>query len=464
MYRHFTGGWKGSPSGAPLVRKWLERGLSFVDAYPLLVLGLIIVLAVIISLVLNRNSLPPAQDAGENDTWWAIALNLVHGEGYSLCIERYFPFCGPSNKATATREPLPVLLFAGLAWLAAESLWGAVSAEFIIYLSILVVTFLLTREWASPRAGLLAAFLWGLYIPAHQLITQVSGDLLAALLVSMGSLYSMRAGVSRHARDWLVAGTCLGLAVVTRSGTLVVAAVMIAGALLESWRRRLAFRELVTPVVILSSLVILFIAPWLIRNHLVLGRPVLGSSLIGYNLYRHNYMIDTESYFRHVGGKEGLAATQVLISRRTDLTGAENEAQMDLIYREEAVELIQAHPLRYVLLSAYRFLPLWFNWGYPEAYGNEPSRTDYAIMMFQAILLILAPLSLYRMLWRTWTLWGSILAVSLIYMAVDARLLYLIPVMPLVVSLSAGGAMRLLGKVIPQSFDDKTQSLPAIRV
>jgi hypothetical protein len=45
-------------------------------------------------------------------------------------------------------------------------------------------------------------------------------------------------------------------------------------------------------------------------------------------------------------------------------------------------------------------------------------------------------------------------------MAVDARLLYLIPVMPLVVSLSAGGATRLLGKLVPPSFYDKTQPLP----
>jgi hypothetical protein len=209
----------------------------------------------------------------------------------------------------------------------------------------------------------------------------------------------------------------------------------------------------------LSGLVMLFMAPWLIRNQLVLGRPVLGSSLIGYNLYRHNYMIDTSDYFRHVGGKEALAATQALLSRRTDLVGVENEAQMDLIYRDEAVQRIRAHPLRYALLSAYRFLPLWFNWGYPEAYGKDPSRTDYAIMVFQGFLLILALLGLYRTRWRTWPLWGSILAVSLIYMAVDSRLLYLTPVMPLVISLSAGGAMPMLRKLVPQSFHAKTQSV-----
>ena len=459
MASDLTGARKRSRSDSPLVRRWLDRGLSFVDSYPLYVLGGIIVLAVIVSLVLNRNSLPPAPNAGENDTWWVIALNLARGQGYSLCLERYFPFCGPSNQATATREPLPVLLFAGLARFSGESLWAAIAVEFFIYLSILIVIYLLTREWSNPRGGLLAALLWGLYIPAHQLISQVSGDLLAALLVSMGILYTMRARTSRRPRDWVIAGICLGLSVVTRSSTLAVAAVLIGGVALESFWLRLNLKDIVTPLLILSSLIMLIMVPWLIRNQLVLGRPVIGSSLIGYNLYRHNYMIDTSDYFRYVGGKEGLAAIQALLSRRTDLIGVENEAQMDLVYREEAMERIGAHPLRYLLLSAYRFLPLWFNWGIREAYGKEPGRTDYAIMVFQGILLILVPFGLSRVLWRTWPLWGSILAICLVYMAVNSRLLYLTPVMPLVISLSAGGAVRMIGKLGPQSFRAKKQAL-----
>jgi hypothetical protein len=424
------------------------------------VLGLIMILALAVSFARNRNDLPPVPDAGENDTWWAIALNLAQGDGYSLCLERYFPFCGSSNQATATREPLPVLLCAGLALLSGGSLWVAVLVEFVIYLSILIITYLLTLAWSNPRAALLGAFLWSLYLPAQHLISQVSGDLLATLLVSMGILYVMRARKSWHPRDWWVAGICLGMAAITRSGMLVVAAVIIGGLVVEAGWNRLSLQKIVRPAVMVSSLLILFMAPWLLRNQLVLGRPVFGSSLIGYNLYRHNYMIDTNDYFRHVGGQEGLAATETLISRRTDLLGVENEAQMDLVYREEAMKLIRAHPLRYILLSGYRFLPLWFNWGFPEAYGRQPSRTDYAIMIWQGILLILAIFGLYRTISRTWPLWGTILAVSLIYMAVDARLLYLIPVMPLVISLSASGAMQMLGKLIPRSFGDIKQSLP----
>ena len=105
-------------------------------------------------------------------------------------------------------------------------------------------------------------------------------------------------------------------------------------------------------------------------------------------------------------------------------------------------------------IVAYRFLPLWFNWGYPEAYARKPLRMDYAIMAFQGILLILALYGSLQTSWRTWPLWGSSLAVCLVYMAVDSRLLYLTPVMPLVISLSAGGGIQLLGKLIPHRFDD----------
>ena len=452
MFSNFAGGMKNTPASTSLPKRWLKRWLSFVDMYPLYVLTMTIVLAVVVSLFMNRKTLPPVPNAGENDTWWAIALNLAHGEGYSLCLTRYFPFCGPSNQATATREPLPVLFFAGLALLFGESLWAAVMAEILIYLSILVSVFLLTREWSDTRAGLLAAFLWAIYVPAHELIPQVSGDLLAALLVTLGILYSMRARTSEHPRDWLVAGTILGLAVVTRSGTLVIAAVIITGIVLEFWLRKLRSKEILLPAVILSSIVLLFMLPWLIRNKIVMGRPVLGSSLIGYNLYRHNYMIDTKDYFRYVGGAEGLLATQALLTRRTDLLGTENEAQMDLIYREEAINIIRSHPKQYVLLSAYRFLPLWFNWGYHEAYGREPSQIDYAIMGLQGALLMLALFGVYQNRWQAWPMWASILAVSFGYMAVNSRLLYLTPVMPLVISLSADGAMFLLIKLFPPNI------------
>ena len=130
------------------------------------------------------------------------------------------------------------------------------------------------------------------------------------------------------------------------------------------------------------------------------------------------------------------------------LTGLENEAQMDVVYREEGLKVIRAHPVQYVLLSAYRFLPLWFNWGYFSSYDLPMKAEDKGIMVFQGFLLVLALAGLYGNVARAWPLWGSILVVSLTYMAVDSQLLYLMPVMPLVMSLSAVGGISLMEKFL----------------
>ena len=422
----------------------MERTLGFIDEHPGYILSLIVVLAIAVIFALNVESLPPTMSSGETDSWWAIGLNLIHGHGYSLCLPRYFPFCGPNNQVSAAREPLPVLLFAAIAWIGRESLWVAVGVEFIIYLAVLIVIYFLTREWGGVRAALIAAFFWAMYIPAIELVPQVSGDLLATLLVSLGILKVLRARKTKNLLDWVSAGFFLGLAVISRSGTLAIAFAVVCGVAIEKWGERSNWRDSVYPALILFSLVVLLMAPWLIRNKLALGRPVLGSSLVGYNLYRHNYIITGNDYFRYVGGVEGQAGIDAVIAQRTDLLGTENEAQMDLVYRQEALKIIRAHPIRYGLLSAFRFFPLWFNLTYFKAYGKSIPHEDYWIMVMQGVLLILAILGLRGNLARVWPLWVSVLAFSLVYMAVDSRLLYLLPAMPLVMSLGGVGVTVML--------------------
>jgi 4-amino-4-deoxy-L-arabinose transferase-like glycosyltransferase len=428
----------------------LTRMLSLIDTHPVRAVGLILILGSLLATISMINR-PPSLQAGETDSWWVIALNLIHGHGYSLCMTQYFPFCGPSNQVTATREPVPVLLFAVAAWVGKESLWVAASGEVIIYLAMIPSIYFLTREWSDSRSAVIAAFLWVIYLPALELIPQVSGDLFAALCTSLGILFVLRARKTQAILHWILAGAGLGLAVLSRSATLVIALLVIGGPTIESWRQHLRPRDIIRPALLISGLVILIMAPWLIRNRLALGRPILGSSLTGYNLYRHNHMLGKNPYFRYVGPEEAAQAIKDLIARHTDLRGDENEAEMDLTYRGEALQIIKAHPAQYVLLSAYRFLPLWFDWKVAQAYGRPVKRYDYLIMILQAVLLILAFVGVRRKAALTWPIWGSILAISLAYMAVDARLLYVMPVMPLVISLGGVGGSNLLEKALRES-------------
>lgn len=185
------------------------------------------------------------------------------------------------------------------------------------------------------------------------------------------------------------------------------------------------------------------IAPWLVRNALVFGRPVLGSTLVGYNVYRQNYMIGKGNYFHYVGTIEGWHAIRQLVARRTDLLGTENEAQMNQVYLQEGLQVIAQHPVAYLRLSLFRFLPLWFDWGVSREFGYSPGFFEYSMMVIQAILLILALIGLPRNFSRTWPLWSGIIALSAAYMAVDSRMLYVVCSMPLVISLSVVGAMDL---------------------
>jgi hypothetical protein len=188
----------------------------------------------------------------------------------------------------------------------------------------------------------------------------------------------------------------------------------------------------------------MMIAPWALRNEIVLGRPVLGSTLTGYNIYRHNYQLDTDDYLRYVGPDEGKRAVEMLIARRTDLTGLENEAQMDAIYREEGLKIIWAHPGKYLLLSMFRFFPLWFNWDIGKVYGAPPGFLDYSIIFIQLSLLFLAIYGTRGRIWDSLPFWVCIIATCAAYMLIDSQLRYLIQIMPLVITLSAKGFINLI--------------------
>ena len=381
---------------------------------------------------------PPPPGAGETVSWWGIAVNLSRGYGYSLCNQYYFPFCNTVNTPTAMREAAPVLLFSGIAHITNESLLAACLLELLLYIGVMVVVFHLAREQAGPFAGLIAATLWALYPRAISLVPQLSGDLLAALSVTFGILFIQRARKSNQTRDWIFSGLGLGLAILSRSAMLVVALTVIAGLVIERWNLRRPLADWLRPSLLILLVVASILTPWLVRTKLVFGRALIGSSLVGYNIYRQNYMLGSSDYFRNVGTDEGWQAIQSLLARRTDLTGRENEAQMDLVYRDEGLKIIAANPVHYVLLSGYRFFMLWLDWRVSEAFGYQMGFKEYAMMVVQAVLMVLAFLGLRGRWKEMWPLWASLVMLTLAYMAVNSRLHYIVPVMPLVISLGAG--------------------------
>ena len=374
-----------------------------------------------------------------------------------MCEPEYFPFCNLSNQLTASREPVPVLIFAVVASLANQPFLAASIIEIGLFLAILLITFLLTRALANSRAALIAALLWAVFIPGLELVPQVSGDLLACLFLTLGMFFLMRARKTDRWRDWLSAGIGMGLGILSRSAMIFILPVLVFGLLWEGWataRKQWArFVKRIWTSVVMILIVLTMLLPWLVRNAIVLGSPISGTTLSGYNLYRHNYMLGNDDYLRYIAGEEANQAVQTLIAHLPELRGTENEAQMNNIYMQEALKVIEAHPVRYAQLVIYRFLPLWFDWQVDEAYGARTPHLDYYEMIVMAFLLITALIAVWKTWKLSWPLWVSIIVYCLAYMAVVGQLRYLIGVMPIVISLSAMGCWYL----VDRSFKKKTQ-------
>ncbi len=408
----------------------MERERTLRPPPALLLIAAFVLLAGIAQLALY----PPSPEFNWENRWWQIAVSVARGEGYVACKEIYFPFCGPGNQVTAMREPLPVLLFALIALLTDESLLAAAASGVLVNVAVVAATYFLGRELADTRTGLLAALLWALYlVPVRVFYSQPSGDLPAALAITCGLLYFLRARRTGRPTEWVAAGVWLGLAMLSRSAALAVALVLTVGSLP---RRR--------PAALFAAAWLLTTAPWYVRNHLAFDRPVIGSTLSGYYLYRQNHILPSDDYLRFVTGGEFVPVLREMIARRPDLRGTENEAAMDRVYREEGLRVIAAEPLRYLVLSAHRFLMLWFNWGVREAYRQRNSPGDYLTMIQHGLLLVGAVVGL-RGRWRVaWPLAATAAAWSLLFMGVMAHLAYVGSIVPLLVVLTAAACTSLV--------------------
>jgi 4-amino-4-deoxy-L-arabinose transferase-like glycosyltransferase len=442
-------------------RVW-ESWRAWIDRRPAVVLVSILLFALVLGLIKLRID-PPSPEFSWENRWWQIALNVSRGEGYVSCKPNYFPFCGPGNQVTAMREPLPVLVFALIALVTNESLIAAAALIVLINLAIIVALFYLTRELSNTRTALLAAFLWACYLPPIRLFySQISGDLFACLGITCGLLYFLRAQKTNQSQDWLVSGLLFGLAILSRSAVLVVTAALTVALffwLISRTRSSSSSRfQSLYPVIGFTFAWAVVMSPWIIRNTFVFERPVIGSTLSGYYLYRQHHILPTDDYLRFVSGGEFLPVLQEMVSRRPELTGSENEAQMNEIYLQEGMQIIKAHPLRYIALSTYRFTMLWFNWRVNEVYGKVNTTGDYLMVIQNIFLLTGGMIGLRGRFREAWPLVLSVVSFSGLYMAVMAHLPYIVPVVPGVVALSA----IALAQFVPAFARNLNQSVKGI--
>lgn len=389
------------------------------------------------------NSRPPDMGLGQTDNFWPIANNLLDGKGYSLCYPFYYPFCpGGESTPTAMREPVPVLLFAASAAISGRSLLFTMHVQVLLFVGTVWLIFLFVHGLAGRRAASLAALAWAAYLPVSALLNQLSADITGTFFLLVSACLLHRAQVKNTLGGWILAGASIGVAALSRSALLLMAlpwciAAFRASGGFAQWRT--AWRS----PLLLGCSMLLVMSPWALRNKHVFGKAWLGTSMNGYNIWRMNSQVGTDQALHYVSSFEADTLRAGLLTRRTDLTGTENEAAMDKVYYTEAMAAIKRDPFHYVRLSCFRSFQLFTNYGVKQTYGAALNMADHFALAQQLLYLALGFVGLWMTRGRS-LIWVLAIALQVAgYSAMVAQMRYIIPVMPFILAFGAWATVRL---------------------
>lgn len=381
--------------------------------------------------------------------FWPIITNLVNGNGYSACYQEYFPFCSPNNQVSAMREPIPAFLLATGIFIY-PSIQSFAIVQGLLYLGTTYTIYQILKK-EDVRIALLATLLFATSVPVIQEIANNTGELTSAFFFSLAIYNFLSAVKERKIIHFFASGFFMGIASLSRTVFLGIALGWILFLALREMKTPL--RNLLKPVLNISVFVItvcLVIVPWVIRNNIVFGQPVIGTTLTGYNIFRHHYYLNNEPFTPHyVGSEEGYQAVQQLI-QNSNLTGTETEAEMDDFYMQAGKELILKNPVRYLAIVFSRVPMLWFNTGIVEANGGKLIKRDYIALVQQVFFLFAIIIGSIKFFKPYFPLVLSFVLACGAYVAIAAQMRYLVDIMPAIVILSALGVSTFFPRLFKE--------------
>jgi 4-amino-4-deoxy-L-arabinose transferase-like glycosyltransferase len=289
---------------------------------------------------------PPVggSDESEYDTY---AWNVAQGNGYR----------GPSpdvvdqNHLTAYRAPAPSLFLAGLYLVFGHTPVAAYLADIVLAVLTVWLIFQITQRCFDRRAAWLAAVFYAFYPISLYYGLTLNSEIFSTFLLCLFVWCCLGIKDGRGARWAIGAGIALGLVLLSKPGfvfllpLLPIWALSVCGRRMQLWRR-----ALVIPV-----LAALLIAPWLIRNLIVMHAFIPFSTGGGSLLLQANnrQVIEDPSY-------SGYAVFDYCLPEYAGpIRAANDEVKRDAIAKKFAVQWLKANPDKWFYLLRSKFLRLW---------------------------------------------------------------------------------------------------------
>jgi hypothetical protein len=355
----------------------------------------------------------------EINHWLTIAKNLISGAGYSEnVLLTYFPTAG--LEPTAARGPVPVLVLSFWLLLFRHAYEGPlyVYSWALSSATAVALYFMARKILGSAKAAAVTALLYCFYLPEMFIASAyaaASESLFTFLL--MGYFAAVLRSRETGRMAWaMAAGGLLGLCVLSRPVVFFLPLLYLAYALRAA--RAKAFSSLLAFFLCFFAVLL----PWAIRNHRVLHKPVLTTTLGGYNLFRHNGML-ARNEFRIYTAEDFLPYARQAAEKTGSPLESLSEVRLDEIFRKEACAVIRAYPGRYLKLCLLRTVWLWY-----KINGDRPLFLAQNILIYSGMFpgFVLAFALRHRLRFFVWHFFYFIFA----HAAINAQFRFICPMMP----------------------------------
>jgi 4-amino-4-deoxy-L-arabinose transferase-like glycosyltransferase len=287
-----------------------------------------------------------------SDQLWYFerAVGLLNGDGYAV-----------QGQPTAFWPVGYPAFLAGLFAVFGPDVEVAKAANLVLSAVAMAFVYRIARHATGSEGAARAALMLAVLYPTLIFYTELlySELLFMALLLAGIDLLPSAAETRRRWVTVAAAGVCFGLASLVKTQGLLLPALLVGGALVL---RRIGFRQAVLTGLIAYAACLAVIAPWTLRNWVVLGQPVLISTNGGFNLYMGNNPWNRWGGYMWPAPKEFMDATENL----NILKAIPDEIALNAKLNGLAVDYIRGNPVEaakrvpYKLYQFFRFdvLPL----------------------------------------------------------------------------------------------------------
>ena len=380
----------------------------------------------------------PVVDPGPDSTAYrAIAAYLFESGRYGT----------PAQTSPSDWSPgLPLLVAALYTVIGAADETAARLMIAVLGTVMVLFTFLIGRRVAGVAVGLIAAALVATYPTYIENNGQLLSEPLAAFLLTGGLLAVLWAAERRSLVAWVLPGLFFGALTLTRPEYQAITFAFAALVLWRAWRDAGLLRGVAAAAVVVIAAA-LVVAPWMVRNRLVLDKWVPVSTGGGKALFVATYLpglgrqvpVKRELMRRYLGAKDPIRTDELRAQPMQPLLNRVAERYPDLprdealgrIGRENLRRYVTEQPVAYARMSALKFWNVWERGSSPYMRGAGWVAYHRGLLLAGlAGFLVLAATSRTR--WQALLLACPLAAISVlgtILLAVPRRQ---VPLMPLI--------------------------------